>query len=1208
MAQRYQNYSKETAIRFHLHKAARNVQSLLEKLFVNEIKDTLDQMEFGPSPPVENPPTANSKKSAKKQEKKSARTEDSDTGKKPAKSGRGAEGKSAGKRKRSNESEEEVGIADNSSRKKARRSKIATRIFGDTSSQSEDDERATVPSVEKQNNKEDKTDEKYETESVSIINSMDSSVEILSAPSKDRPATIDLFTQETMEVDVIEVNHEDKTSQSEKSKNGDPISISSSNESSLDDEVIQSSQQIGSDSAVEKRRSRRSLKKQKSPGKKTPSKKSSSAKESDSSESGESTANAVNVKRNKFGETFLHQMAKKGDLAKVKELLEQGADPNLADHAGWCPLHELAISKKPDAIEIMQLIIKSGGDVNCVLQGITPLQEAILGGCVEHARVLLEAGAKPDEAEGDVVLLDLVDAVLEAKNKEMLELMAEFFNHPKIQAAVGNKEESQDEPTVIQETQDNSDTDLAPKSAAVEDAEVLAPKSAVVEDTEVLAPKSTDDNISGEKSAKDDSEHKESDDNKVDKAAEVHDTADNTVETAKSNDKDDSIDHEVFADNNDDESKREKVKQGANKSLFDGLNSSQESEDSSHNISGIQRIDSTENNPFTAVAAKPKESIDDNEKETEKDDDETAGNNEKDGESKKDEARKIWPESNKENNKNRSNSQEDMTRPSPAGGGHTKILKEKKKIVIQSRVSQIINLTSKKSSDNSASSSTPTLSRSASSGGGKSSSNPALTRSASSNGASTGGVGSTPWSKYQPSPSDASPSAGILKRKISDDMSSAEKSPLTRHVHFNHDPVSERVEIPRMDRSATPRKKIKLLFSSDQDKLDSALGGRKYEETPPLDVSTKPIYPSMLSCIVPAKDLILQLAASISSTEALEKDLEDHGIVTVGHLAALNPAEIRNINGIRQPKDMTVKKVLSSLSKTSLAKKAPVMEITTKEEEESNLADLFHRPSPSPTSPIKGEDMLPPGVASSPISPIKSANTLLQKSARSSSDVTTKNPAKSSTSDDVTANTDDPWEAKISDTEESLSVRAKRLKTPNNTTSSKEKKQLYEDLKLSFLSEAAKTLPIGKNSSEETVSNEEEQLKKAVVEESKELPDSDVKTAAATSSEEAAEETAVMEVDSEIAAAAGNAPKDKTSEVGTEKEAPAKDSKDDTAKDEDIKKKDLNNLEDIIAEDNLSAYTKPEMMEILRKTAEKQQQLAAFMAKVSLELNKRERD
>ena len=46
-------------------------------------------------------------------------------------------------------------------------------------------------------------------------------------------------------------------------------------------------------------------------------------------------------------------------------------------------------------------------------------------------------------------------------------------------------------------------------------------------------------------------------------------------------------------------------------------------------------------------------------------------------------------------------------------------------------------------------------------------------------------------------------------------------------------------------------------------------GGRKYEETPPLDVSTKPIYPSMLYCNIPAKDLILQLAASITSTKVL---------------------------------------------------------------------------------------------------------------------------------------------------------------------------------------------------------------------------------------------------------------------------------------------------------------------------------------------------
>ncbi|KAM9447381.1 LOW QUALITY PROTEIN: BRCA1-associated RING domain protein 1 [Salvelinus alpinus] len=45
------------------------------------------------------------------------------------------------------------------------------------------------------------------------------------------------------------------------------------------------------------------------------------------------------VKRTHKG-TPLHLAAIKGDVENVKELLDQGADPNLKDNAGWTPLHE----------------------------------------------------------------------------------------------------------------------------------------------------------------------------------------------------------------------------------------------------------------------------------------------------------------------------------------------------------------------------------------------------------------------------------------------------------------------------------------------------------------------------------------------------------------------------------------------------------------------------------------------------------------------------------------------------------------------------------------------------------------------------------------------------------------------------------------------------------------------------------------------------
>ena len=49
-------------------------------------------------------------------------------------------------------------------------------------------------------------------------------------------------------------------------------------------------------------------------------------------------------KKNKKGETRLHAACAKNQLDIVKKLLEEGANPNTQDHAGWTPLHEAVSS------------------------------------------------------------------------------------------------------------------------------------------------------------------------------------------------------------------------------------------------------------------------------------------------------------------------------------------------------------------------------------------------------------------------------------------------------------------------------------------------------------------------------------------------------------------------------------------------------------------------------------------------------------------------------------------------------------------------------------------------------------------------------------------------------------------------------------------------------------------------------------------------
>lgn len=81
----------------------------------------------------------------------------------------------------------------------------------------------------------------------------------------------------------------------------------------------------------------------------------------------------------------------KGDISAVKEMLEEGVDPNAQTKLGKSPLHMAA---KKEETEIIRLLIANGADVNAGDQnGKTPLIEAASAGQSANARVLLSAGA-----------------------------------------------------------------------------------------------------------------------------------------------------------------------------------------------------------------------------------------------------------------------------------------------------------------------------------------------------------------------------------------------------------------------------------------------------------------------------------------------------------------------------------------------------------------------------------------------------------------------------------------------------------------------------------------------------------------------------------------------------------------------------------------------------------------------------------------------
>jgi len=79
-------------------------------------------------------------------------------------------------------------------------------------------------------------------------------------------------------------------------------------------------------------------------------------------------------------------------LDEVKYLLAHGADPNLADHAGWAPLHFAAWFGSSSVV--LKELVDHGANVNARNdRGITPLYFASVSGHEAQVKLLLELGA-----------------------------------------------------------------------------------------------------------------------------------------------------------------------------------------------------------------------------------------------------------------------------------------------------------------------------------------------------------------------------------------------------------------------------------------------------------------------------------------------------------------------------------------------------------------------------------------------------------------------------------------------------------------------------------------------------------------------------------------------------------------------------------------------------------------------------------------------
>ncbi|KAG7330817.1 hypothetical protein KOW79_004786 [Hemibagrus wyckioides] len=137
--------------------------------------------------------------------------------------------------------------------------------------------------------------------------------------------------------------------------------------------------------------------------------------------SARSQASPAYMKRNHKGETPLHLAAIKGDVEMTRELLEQGADPNLKDHAGWTPLHEAC---NLGHVGVVELLVQQGVLINTPgYENDSPLHDAVRNGHAAVAKVLLQHGASTTVL--NIFGLRPVDYAATAEMREVLSLVLE---------------------------------------------------------------------------------------------------------------------------------------------------------------------------------------------------------------------------------------------------------------------------------------------------------------------------------------------------------------------------------------------------------------------------------------------------------------------------------------------------------------------------------------------------------------------------------------------------------------------------------------------------------------------------------------------------------------------------------------------------------------------------------------------------------------
>jgi ankyrin repeat protein len=116
------------------------------------------------------------------------------------------------------------------------------------------------------------------------------------------------------------------------------------------------------------------------------------------------------------GETPLMEASRRGNLATVRVLLSKNANPNARESNGGQNALMWAVSQRQSAV--VEELIKHGADVQAGSKsGFTPLMFAAQQGDDDSARILLRAGAKPNDAQPKTGFTPLMIASAMANTK-----------------------------------------------------------------------------------------------------------------------------------------------------------------------------------------------------------------------------------------------------------------------------------------------------------------------------------------------------------------------------------------------------------------------------------------------------------------------------------------------------------------------------------------------------------------------------------------------------------------------------------------------------------------------------------------------------------------------------------------------------------------------------------------------------------------------